>query len=79
MQGMQQQAQLNLMNQQASALRVGKWSLGITAVSNFFKKGMEALVFVNDNQAKIISGAVVSFFLVPKIFSAIKEQLGFGQ
>lgn len=75
----QKHANLNLAKEKASALKVGKISLAMTAVGNFFQKSMESLVYLNDNKEKIIAGAAVAGLTVYGMYSYIKSKLGFGQ
>ncbi|HSC25431.1 MAG TPA: hypothetical protein VLB80_04430 [Candidatus Babeliales bacterium] len=71
----QQFANLNLVREQASALKVGKISLAVTALSSFFKSGMESLVYINDNKEKIISGAAMVGLAGYALVSYMKSKL----
>jgi hypothetical protein len=78
MQGAQQAAHLRLTEEQASALKVGKISLAATAISNFFSKGLQTLVYINDNKEKIFGGAVIVGLSAYGAYAYIKNKLGFG-
>ena len=55
----QNRANVQVAQQQASALWYGKISLAVTAFSNFFDKSLKTLVYVNDNKEKIVGGLLI--------------------
>jgi hypothetical protein len=63
MQGAQQAANVNLAQQQASALWYGKISLAATALSNFAKNSLATVVYINDNKEKIAGGLATAIIL----------------
>lgn len=77
--GAQQAANLKLTEEQASALKIGKISLAATAMSNFFSKGLETLVYINDKKEKIVGGALITGAALYGTYAYIKYKLGFGQ
>lgn len=71
----QQLAQLNLAREQKSALKVGKISLAVTAMSNFFQKSMESAVYVYENKEKIVGGVLIGAGAVYAGLSYIQGKL----
>ena len=76
--GAQQAANLKLTEEQTSALKIGKISLAATAISNFFSKGLETLVYINDKKEKIVGGALITGAALYGAYAYIKYKLGFG-
>ena len=57
--GAQELARLKLAQEQASALKVGKISLAVTALSNFLQRSMESTVYLYENKEKIVGGVLI--------------------
>jgi hypothetical protein len=64
----QKKANVQVAQQQASALWYGKISLGVTAMSNFVDKSFKTLVYVNDKKYEI-AGGVLALILLPSLIS----------
>lgn len=76
LQAAQKHAHLQLTQEQASALRIGKISLAATAMSNFFHQGLKTLVYINDNKSKIAGGVAIVTLPAVATYFYIKAKLG---
>ena len=68
-------AQVKLAEEQASALRVGKFSLALATLSNFFDKSVKTLVYIDENKGKIASTLLIGSAAVYGAFSWIQYKV----
>ena len=62
----QGRAQVDLTQQQTSALWYGKISLAMTAAGNFAKNTLKTLTYIYENKEKI-AGGIVAIYFAPTI------------
>ncbi len=73
--GAQQAADLALKEEQASALKVGKWSLAITTLTNAFDRSMKSAVYLYENKEKIAGGIIVASAAIYGAFSYLQSKI----
>lgn len=71
----QDRANVQVAQQQASALWYGKISLAATAMSNLVSNSLRALVYMNDNKEKIIGGGLIAAAAVYGSFNWLQSKL----